>query len=758
MVGKLVWAAIGFAAAALGAEYILPIPGLPYLAAALAAFSPAVLLFKKPYRRPALTLLLAAALGLGWWWGYYALHVAPCEALAGEDVTVTARVTEYPRAGDGYTRVTVRLTDGAPREKAYLYLYDEELPALRPGDEIEAEIRVRPVMDRGATDLHANTAAGIHLRGYFRGDIAVVGRWKYAGLYFPQEIGQYVKNACADLFPGRLGVFMKALLTGDKQELYDDAELYGDMRAAGVLHMVAVSGMHIFILIGFVQLLFGRRHWMRFACVPLVAVFVLMTGAGASVLRAAIMQGLYMLAPLLGRESDSASSISAAALLELLANPMAVGGVGMQLSYACVLGFVVFLPRMYEWMGRTRLTRYRAVRYARSSLASSFSATIFSVPVAAHYFGAVPLLSPLANILAIPVIEVCFAGGYIVCLLNALLPPLARAGAWVLAWGARYCLLVFRFLGRLPFSCLYTMQAGAVLWLFFAYALLLWWWIARGRGRYLHAGIPASLGLIGLCLVFLWNLGGLTILDRHDLAVLDVGQGQCAAVYDGGAAVVVDCGGTGLMNAGDTAADHLRSVGVRAIDALVLTHLHEDHTNGVETLLYRLPVRRLYIPADADDGDGRLVSILAAADRYGTEVVLLYKDETVTIGDIALTMVLPQAGTDENERGIVALAAYGAQNALIMGDAGTDAELALLDKGFAPRTEILVAGHHGSKTASGALYLQAIRPGAAVVSVGKNNTYGLPAAEVMERLKRYCGAVYRTDTDGTVVISMKENG
>ncbi len=739
---------MGFAAAAFGAEYFLPIPGLPYFAAALAVMSFGALCLKKRRRAAVMTALLSAALGLLCWWGCYELHVAPCEALAGQDVTITARVTDYPQVTERYSRVTVRIMDGAPPERANLYLYDDEMPALRPGDIITAEIRVRPVMDRSASDIHTNTSAGIYLRGYFRGALDVVGRWAYAGLYFPKELGQYVKNTCESLFSGRLGVFMKALLTGDKQELYDDVELYGDMRASGVLHVVAVSGMHVFILLAFADLLFGRRHWVRLLCLPLIGVFVLMTGAGAAVVRAAIMQTLYICAPVLGRESDGLSAISAALLLELLVNPMAIGGIGLQLSYACVLGFALFLPRLYAATRRPAFTRNRIGRYLRGSVITSVSATSLSIPVSAYYFGSVPLLAILANALLLPVVEVCFAGGYVLCAVNALCPAAAGLGAWALGWLVRWCMLVVRLLGRLPFSCLYTAYPGTVLWLVFAYALLLWYVVCRRRRRYLHPGIPLGLGLIGLCLVFLCSFGGRM---QHTVAVLDVGQGQCVAVYDKNAAVVVDCGGSELTNAGDAAADYLQSAGVRQVDILVLTHLHEDHANGAETLMYRIPVKRLYLPADADDGDGMLTRLLTAASRYGTEVVMLSGDEIHSLGELTLTLELPQAGSGENERGIVVLAAYPDMNALIMGDAGEDAELALLERGFAPDVDILVVGHHGSKTASGALFLRAIRAGTAVISVGAGNSYGLPAPEVLERLEHYMDEIYRTDEDGTVV-------
>ena len=750
---KLVWAAIGFSSAAFLAEYLLPAPGLPYLAAALVFLAlPPLLLRRIRFRAQAALLLLSAAAGMLYWWGCYSLRVAPCEALAGEDTVITARVTDWPLEREHYTRLSVTVTDGAPHERAYIYLYEGELPDLEPGDVISCELRVRSVMHRGEERSHTAVSAGRYLTGYIRGDVTVVGssrRW----MYFPQRIARYVSRTCEELFPGRIGVFMKALLTGDKEELYDDVELYGDMRAAGVLHAVAVSGMHVFLLVWFIRFLFGRGKLTTLLCIPVMGVFVLMSGAGASVVRAAVMQTIYMGAPLVDRESDSPSALSAALLLLLLINPMSIGGVGLQLSFACMAGYAVFMPPLLHWISDARPLRNRLAGGIARNMAATFSATAFSIPIAAYYFGTVPLLAVVTNVLALPVIELCFAGGYVLCAMRAVLPLLARWGAWLLAWGVRYCLLVFRWIGRLPFACLYTADPKAVVWLIFSYLLCIGWLVLRRRGIRVRPLVPAALIVIGLSAIVLGNRAAL-LFGRREISVLDVDQGECVVLLDEDASVVVDCGGTGWINAGNAAADWLISAGKRKIDVVVLTHLHEDHTNGVETLLYRLPVGTIVLPADAED-DGMLAGILDAAARHGTDVLFLSEDGELVLGGLTLDLLLPQAGTDDNERGIAAYAAFPGRTALIMGDAGTAAELSLLASGLASDTNVLVVGHHGSKTASGAMFLKALQPDTAVISVGYNS-YGQPADEVLDRLARYCGEVLRTDEDGTVTISMKQ--
>ena len=754
--GKLVWAAIGFAAAALGAEYLLPTQGLPFIAAALVVLAP-LTRFCRGRRRPALLLTLSAAVGLLCWWTYYTVRVAPCEVLAGQTVTITARVTEYPQENENVTRVDVRVVDGAPHQSACLYMYYGTLPELSPGDIITAEVRLSSVMQGQNGRARSLTSDGISMRGYFADTVTVCGRWSWSWLYFPQRIARGVKNMCTALFPDRIAVFMTALLTGDKQQLYADAELYGGMRQAGLLHAVAVSGMHIIVLVSFVQLMLGRGRRTSFICLPVLAVFVLMAGAGASVVRAAVMQAVFLGAPLFGRESDGPSGVAAALLVLLGVNPMAVGGVGLQLSFACVLGFMVLMPPLERRIaGLTGFGASRPVQYVLSSFACTLCATVFSIPVSAAYFGTVPLLSPLANLLTLGVIEVLFAGGYVVCAIGAIVPAVGKLLGWVLGWGVRWCFVVFRFIGRLPYACLYTVDPWVVVWLVFSYVLLGAYFVLRRRGRVITPAIPAALCLLGLCAVFLVSSLRLRA-GRRELVVLDVGQGECVAAFDADSAVVVDCGGSGLTNAGDTAADYLLAAGIRHIDTLVLTHLHEDHTNGVLSLCARMPVEHILLPADTDDADGMLAEILRAAESTGAEVTFVQDDAAAVVGDMELSLMLPQAGTDKNERGIVVCLRSGGATTLLMGDAGTDAELALIGRGTIPDADILVVGHHGSKTASGAMFLRCAAPETAIISVGYNS-YGLPNEEVLARLDEYCGRVYRTDTDATVSIDLREYG
>lgn len=747
---KLTWAAIGFGCAAFLAEYFLPVQGLPYIAAALVVFLGLSFLLKGKARYRALICLGAAVAGLFLWGLHYRRHVAPGEALADETITIIARVTDYPETLDDYQRLMVRVLEGAPEERAVLYLYDEASAAV-PGDIVRGQVRLRSVTESGGERLHSYTSVGLNLRGYVQGELEMIDRSENTWIYFPKTLCRWVKTLCDELFSSDTAPFVKALLTGDTSDLKRNEALYSHMRIAGVLHIVAVSGMHLVILVSLVQLLFGHSRRTSLLCIPVMVLFVLMAGCRASVIRAAVMQSFFLFAPLFERESDGPTSLSAALLLLLVFNPMAISGVGLQLSFLCVLGFVVLMPPLQRWIQEHLPMEKAVVRIPANSCAGTLCAVAFSTPVAALYFGTIPLFSVFSNLLTLPVVEICFGGGYLLCALGAVWPGAAALGAWVLEWGVRWCALVYEAIAAIPFACLYTVSPGAVWWLVGVYALWGVWLVLRRRGKRIGVITPVCLCVIALCTVFLTGSARFRP-GTGELTVLDVGQGLCVTVLDDSAAVVVDCGGS--EDAGNIAANYLLAQGKNRVDLLILTHLHDDHANGVTTLLSRLPVDTILMPESADDEGGLRGEIEAAAETYETDILCLSEPCSAQTGEMNFELYLPQAGTDLNERGIVVRVETGSMSAYIMGDAGTDAELVLLSQKAVRDADVLVAGHHGSAGASGILFLQAVKAETAIVSVGRNS-YGLPAEEALERLNAYCPVLLRTDEAGNITIEEK---
>ena len=264
--------------------------------------------------------------------------------------------------------------------------------------------------------------------------------------------------------------------------------------------------------------------------------------------------------------------------------------------------------------------------------------------------------------------------------------------------------------------------------------------------------VPLGLGTAGLCAALVFQAASHTA-GRLTVSVLDVGQGLSVALLSGGRAALVDCGGTGADNPGDTAADYFQSLGLSRIDLVVLTHYHEDHAGGIPELLERLEVGLLVLP-DVEEEDPLRREITALAEEKGIETLFLAEDADVTFGESALRIYAPLGSGGANEEGLSVLCTAGDFDGLITGDMNDTVEKRLVKYGSLPDLELLVAGHHGSKYATSEELLLATRPELAVISVGYN-TYGHPAPETLERLAAAGCAIYRTDWSGTVTITAK---
>ena len=742
-------AAVAFSAAVFTANYLLPLSWLLYAAVFSALLAAGVMLLQRKWLRGVSLCLMFFGIGLAYFHCYYARTVARAEAFDGGTYAIYGELTDYPEIHDGYCRLELRLLGGElPKGKAYVY--DETFSGreLSPGDQIRFNGRVKP-----ADSVFGERYDGYYSRGiYFKITAAEpITLCQQGGALrcLPVKLNRLLAERISLIFPADCAAFMRALLLGDKSLLYEDETLALAMSRAGLMHTVAVSGMHVAFLVGLLQFVLGAGRRSALTCLEFVAAFVLVTGASPSAVRAGIMQSLMLMAPVLRRENDPITSLSFALALILLQNPFAAASISLQLSFGAMAGIFCLSLRIYGW-ACTRwqaMERWKPLRYMLVNVSTSLGVLVFTAPLMALHFGSIPLLAALSNIAALWAVSLCFAGGWIACGLS-LLPLLGRGAAWLCAWLARYILLVARLISSLPGAVLYTETRGLTLWLMACYGLFLLCGLL-GRKKWLRFGVPALASVLGLCLLL-----GCTAWDyasgRDTIAVIDVSQGLCVAAMAGDSTVVIDCGGiNSLDNAGELAGRYLLSRGRKGVDALVLTHTHQDHSNGVTMLMEMLPLRQLMIPAAEEALPG---TVLDSARRHGVEIVYISEDSLLRIGEgIEAKLYVPGEIGRGNENCLAVHLNVGGCKALITGDSPMAEERRLMQDYELAGTRLLVAGHHGSATACSPQLLTALGGDMAVISVG-NNSYGHPAEETLERLALYGYNVYRTDKDGTVEI------
>lgn len=567
---------------------------------------------------------------------------------------------------------------------------------------------------------------------------------------------------------GEQAAFLKGLLVGERGEI--PAELRQAFATTGVVHVLAVSGLHV----GFVLLIAGSL-WsvlrmpsgVRFAftCVVLV-LFVLLTEARPPVVRASIMAAVLLGSTALRRRSNVYNSLGVAGLVVLLINPLELFQAGCQLSFAAVASIVSLYRGVQNSITRVWMRAVERDSFLGTSvlplLCVSLAAQLGTLPLTAYYFGRVPIISLVANLLVVPTVGVIVAFGYttvLVSLLSWSVAKLYAASNWLLLTAL---IRGVAWLGDLPFSSVAYVRPR-LLHAVAYYGLLACVFHLRER----HWRLRTLVFILLLATTALWA-DAFRPRATLEATVLDVGQGDAIFLrFANGRCLLVDAGpADSSYDAGRQVIEpFLRYRGVRRLDGLVVTHPHNDHCGGATHLLRSLPVGAILASGQAA-AEPFYLTLRRVADSLKVPWRVVQAGEELSGWEPAALFVLhpspefvraggaPPYGL--NNSSVVLLAVYGRTRLLLTADAEGAAEQAMLRFGPLLRSQVLKVAHHGSRTSSGEAFLAEVAPEVAVLSVGAWNPHGLPSAEVLARLARQGALIWRTDRQGAAVL--RSNG
>ncbi|MBQ7778774.1 MAG: DNA internalization-related competence protein ComEC/Rec2 [Oscillibacter sp.] len=740
---KLAYFAFSFSAAIFLAQYLLAYESLLRAMAAALAAACGALFLPDAWRRRLLLIGVGASLAFGYNWLYTRQVQLPAERLADTDAVVTMILQDYAVAGAYGGKVTVKI-EGVPGKA--VYYGDDGMLDLRPGQTLTGSVHLKSAAQIRDDDVTSFTSKGVFLLAYNRGEMIAEQGSANSVRWWPARMGRAMRTQINRLFSGDTAGFLTAILTGDKSGISERSSIA--MSEAGIYHILAVSGMHCMFLAEMAIGLLGRHRKRMVAAwtLPMLVFYALLTGGSPSVVRAGVMLGLLLSAPLFGRDSDGPTSLSAALLLILLKNPFAAASVSLQLSFAAMAGIILVSSQMNRLLlgGRKHGKLYR---FTASSVSATAGATLFTLPLSGWYFGTLVLISPVANLLCLWCASIVFMLGLTAVMLSFLWLPLGAVVGFVPRLLVVYILRMAGLLAAVPYHALYFSNPYLKFWLAFFYILLAVVCFSRQKRRASY-GLAAVLAAVTLvCTVY---LGAARFREgKLHIMALDVGQGQSVLLSSGDAYALVDCGGgNSWYDAGQIAAGQLHTMGCRELDYLVLTHYDSDHVNGLSGLLARMPVDVILAPEQADE-DGLQAEILALAADYKTEVRFVETISTHALGEAELTLYPPVGEGGDNERGIAALCTAGDYDLLITGDLDMAGERQLLERYNLPDIEMLMVGHHGSKYSTSEELLTALTPETAIVSCG-SNSYGHPTEETLRRLVTHGAELFRTDLQGTI--------
>lgn len=696
-----------------------------------------VLRDRSPSIQRILISLAGCILGILWLTGYQAHYLSAVAPLDGTVAHCVIRAEDYSRetayglALDG----SMKLNGKSYRVAAYL----DGTDGFSPGDTVEGDFHLSLTTDEGENPSSYYPGKGIFLRAYQKGEInRRAGERNLSNL--PARLRHHIGLVLDRYLSGDCAAFARALLLGDTSKL--SYALDTRLKVTGIRHVAAVSGLHISIFFAIICTMTFRKRYLTAALgLPLLVLFAAVAGFTPSVNRACIMCGLMVLAQLFSREYDGPTALAFSALVLLMQNPYVISSVSFQLSVASVAGIFAAAPGIQGYFarflpkGKSRKSRF--LQAATSGVSVSLSSQVFTLPLCAYYFGAVSLVGILTNLLVLWVIGPIFWGLIVLCLCGSFSSWLAGIVGFVVSVPIRYVLLVVRLLAACPLAAVYTKSPYIVAWLVLVYVLLGLFLLAEKRRPGLYA-CCCTLGLCAALIAAWWE----PLTSDMSFTMLDVGQGQCLLLRSGSQVYVVDCGGDSDTKTADIAAETLLSRGFSHVDGLILTHLDRDHAGAAENFLSRIQTGFVIFPNTAETPEV----------PAGTESV--YASQELSIGGEKGTLRIfpPVYAADHNEMSLCVLFDTEKCDILITGDRNGFGERSLLRNAEIPEADILVAGHHGSRSSTCQELLEAVKPEIVCISAGEGNPYGHPAPELLKRLTDFGCAVYRTDQNGTITI------
>jgi competence protein ComEC len=620
------------------------------------------------------------------------------------------------------------------------------LPRLAPLDRIAVTVELteaRPLRNPGGP-VGGIAAERAGPRFIATGRAASVELLPEAGVPWWLRIRAWVHRVVQAHLPPVSGALFEGLLIGERRQL--PPTLLADFRAAGVFHILAISGFNVGLVAAAVVLLLRVLRVPARASAALalgmLGAFAAVVGGQPSVLRATVMGGLVLAGRLLGRESGAWNSLAAALLVLVAWEPDTLADPGLQLSFAATAGILHLVPAIREALPA------RWPHAVATALAVSAGAQLAVSPLMLYHWNQLSLIGVAANLVVVPVAALLTTLGLLAVLLAAASDALAHAlfqTLWLLLLALR---LAVRALATLPGAMLHT-PTPPPLALAAGSAALLWAPLARtGRGRCLVAGLAAAaLGLTAAG----WLPDG-----RLHVLMLDVGQGDAILVRGpDGQALLVDTGGggPGRSDRGERVVlPALRRAGITRLTALVLTHGDPDHAGGLTSLLEGMAIDSVWVPAGTEAQEWQRPVALVGIPRYA-----LARGDRFWVGPLLVRALHPPPpdawASDANNGSLVLRVEWGLAAVVLTGDAERPAETEIMAAHLPLDATILKVGHHGSRYASSAPFLAAVTPRLALVSVGIRNPFGHPSPEALARLADAGAAVYRTDYDGAVEIT-----
>lgn len=634
------------------------------------------------------------------------------------------------------------------------------LPALpQPGDSICYEASWYPILPPtvpGAFD----TKQWLHSQG-----LIAYGKFKHWDIYkhhwVPERIflkfRQWIRNRFSDyLEPAETGLLL-GLLAGDKSGIPD--ALRSDFQRSGLVHVLAISGFHVVLLAGMLMIFLkatGLPHRLvRILAVFLLLIYIPITGSSPAVRRAVIMFAVPQIGAFFQKEPNAINSLGVALLFIILPDPHIIWNPGFQLSVAATAGIIVSGPlnplkKLQGAFNKNKLWIF----FQNSILEPTYvtlCATLSTAPFLVHHFKTLSPFAWLGNIVVVPAISMGMQAG-----LFALLSPidfLREHFCLAARFFLRLASLLTRFLSSSNQASATVGPFGPSLLLLFGILIVLLPVYRKNR----IARFYALFSLVIFCGFFAYESFNRGINPHWKLTTIDIGQGDSHLIS-------TPSGRHFLIDAGDGSQDvivpYLHHIGVRSLDALIITHPDLDHYGGSMSIVRNFPIKEMWITdcARIEEKDS-WQQVLAEAYQRGIIIRDVDRGTLWKENYFQIQIIHPRTARciDVNTQSITLRVKGLGHSALLTGDLTIAGEKEILGTDIYLQSDILKLGHHGSKTSSSRPFLQKVKPKLAIVSSGKHNRFRHPSKQVILRLDSLNIPYLNTAEKGTIDITFSKD-
>ena len=688
--------------------------------------------------RPIVWLALAVA-AFSLLFAHIQINTLPDEPLSGEMTAMIAEVS------DDRLLLTDVVLEGEPLEGNVL-LYSEPCGcAMQPGMLVELNAQLEPLQAPVNPHGWDDRTWYVYKNAVYTCDGALTAHSAYAVPALRSEVRRVVL-AHTDALWGESdeGGVIHALLFGNEDGVSEETQ--EAFRRSGAAHLMAVSGLHVGFVAALVLFAFSwmrrRSIWQLIAVFFCMGLYALVAESAFSVFRAILMLAAGLLAGCFGRKADGATSLAAAALIALIADPLEILRAGFLMSVCAVAGIFMLGSRL-----DALLKKVIRIQWLRGSVVVSVAAQLGVMPVQLAVFGTFNVLSLVTNLFAVPLAAGIVMIGLPTVLLHMIWSAAAVVPGAVVGFLAKVLTLLCDAVSSISFAQV-TMSAPPLFVLlgFMGLLFLLSPYFAEYGKRARIAWAAGILAAFAAGLA-LWLPAELSKEDAKAV-FLSVGTADSTVLQSEDGCVLIDTGWSGSQAVRYAQGEKI------GFDAVILTHADGDHAGGLERVLRDTAVGTVLVPKGMSfEG---MEEALAVAKEKDIAIQELSTGDSLRVGAYEIEVLSPRFVREdrENEDSLV-LCVSCEDTTLLMTSDITEAEEEALSL---PECDILKVPHHGSATATSDILLDKAAPADAVISVGTPNRYGFPREEVMTRLEAANVRIWRTDEQNAVIVTFGEDG